>query len=119
MAPPYAIIFMASLEEYILSNSFLKSLFWWRCIDDIFMIWEHGEEKRQKFLESLNCYYPIIKFTAAYSRAKVDFLDVTVMKKGNQLFTILHLYVKLTFHKIDVSRFSLQKINTFQSSLAS
>ena len=45
MAPPYTIIFMDSLEEEILGNSLLKSLVWWRYIDDIFMMWEHGEEE--------------------------------------------------------------------------
>ena len=52
MAPPYAIIFMDSLEEDILSNSLLKPLVWWRYIDDIFIMWEHGEEELQKFLEN-------------------------------------------------------------------
>ena len=94
MVPPYAIIFMDSLEEDILSNSILKTLVWWRYIDDIFMMWEHGEEELQKFLETLNCYHPTIKFTAEYSRAKINFLDVTVIKKGNQLVT--DLYIKPT-----------------------
>ena len=58
------------------------------------MGWEHGEEELKKFLETLNCYHPTIKFTAEYSRAKIDFLDVADMKKGNQLVT--DLYVKPT-----------------------
>ena len=70
MAPPYAIIFMDSLEEDILSNSLLKPLVWWRYIDDTCMVWEHGEEELKTFLETLNCYYPTIKFTAEYSRTK-------------------------------------------------
>ena len=45
-----------------------QPLVWWRYIDDIFMIWEHGEEELQNFLETLNCYHPTIKFTAEYSR---------------------------------------------------
>ena len=94
MAPTYAIISMDSLEEYILSNSFLKPLVWWRYFDDIFIMWEHGEEELEKFLEILNCYHPTIKFTAEYSRAKIDFLDVTVIKKGTQLVT--DLYIKQT-----------------------
>ena len=94
MAPPYAILFMDSLEEDILSNSLLKPLVWWRYIDDIFMVWEHGEEDLKKFLETLDCYHPTIKFTAEYSSAKINFLNVTVMKKGNQLVT--DLYVKPT-----------------------
>ena len=45
---------MDSLEEDILSNSLLKPLVWWRYIDDIFMMWEHGEEELQNYLETLN-----------------------------------------------------------------
>ena len=94
MAPPYAIIFMDSLEKETLSNSLLKPLVWWRYIDDIFMVWENGEEELKKFLETLNCCHPTIKLTVEYSRAKINFLDITVMKKGNQLVT--DLYVKPT-----------------------
>ena len=57
-------------------------------------MWEHGEEEIQKFLETLNCYHPTIKFTAEHCRAKINFLDVTVIKKGNQLVT--DLYIKPT-----------------------
>ena len=70
IVPPYAIIFMDSLEEDMLNNSLLKPLVWWCYIDDIFMMWEHGEEELKKFLETLNCYHPTIKFTAEYSGRK-------------------------------------------------
>ena len=53
MAPSYAITFMDSLEEYILSNSLLKPLIWWRYIGDTFMMQEHGEEELQKFLYNI------------------------------------------------------------------
>ena len=92
MVPSYAIILMDSLEEDILSN--MKPLVWWCYIDDIFMMWEHGEEELQKFLETLNCYHPTINFIAEYSRAKINFLDATVIKKSNQLVT--DLYIKPT-----------------------
>ena len=110
MVLPDAIIFMDSLEEDIMSKNFLKPSVW-RChIDDIFMVWKHGEEELQKFLKTLNCNHPTTKFTTEYSRAKIDFLDVTVMRKRNQLVT--DLYVKPTgTHQYFY--------NTFQSSLAS
>ena len=92
MVPSYAIMFIKSLKEDILSKTLSKPLVWWRYIDDIFMMWEHGEEELQKILEALNCYHPTIKFTAEYSRPKINFLDVNVMKKGNQL--VADLYVK-------------------------
>ena len=63
-APPYAILFMADLEEKIHSASEKKPMIWWRYIDDIFFIWEHGEVSLEKFLNKLNSFHPTIKFTA-------------------------------------------------------
>ena len=72
----------------------MKSLVWWRCIDDIFMMWEHREEQTllEAFLETLNCYHATITFIAQYSREKNIFLDITVMKTGNR--SVTDLYVK-------------------------
>ena len=85
---------MDSLKEDILSNSLSKPLVWWCYIDDIFMMWKHGQEELQKFLETLNCYRPTTKFTVEYFKAKMHFWDVDVRKKGNKLVT--DLYVKPT-----------------------
>ena len=90
MAPPYAIIFMGDLEEKLLKDCDKKPLAWWRYIDDIFMLWQHGEKELEKFLEFLNCYHPTIKFTANYSRNDINFIDVSVRKKNNQLVTDLY-----------------------------
>ena len=94
MAPQYAILFMAFLEERLLDSCMLKPLFWWRYIDDIFFVWEHGEESLKSFLKYINEAHPTIKFTADYSKEKVNFLDVQVIKKGDKLVT--DLYVKST-----------------------
>ena len=48
-APSYAIPFMSELEEIFLEGSLLKPTVWWRYIDDIFMIWEHGRENLDIF----------------------------------------------------------------------
>ena len=61
-APPYAVLFMAALEEKILSNVKKKPSVWWRYIDDIFFIWEHGEESLQEFINEINSFHPTIKF---------------------------------------------------------
>ena len=49
MAPPYAIIFMGDLEEKFLKDCDKKPLAWWRSIDDIFMLWQHGEKELKSF----------------------------------------------------------------------
>ena len=42
-APPYSILFMVELEEEILGKAEFKPYLWWRYIDDIYFLWEHGE----------------------------------------------------------------------------
>ena len=54
MAPAYANLFSGNLEQKILAQSPLKPLVWWRYIDDVFMIWPHGEEKLNEFVILLN-----------------------------------------------------------------
>ena len=49
-APPFSILFMAKLEEEILSEIELKQYLWWRYLDDIFFRWEHGEERLEEFM---------------------------------------------------------------------
>ena len=67
LALSYTILFMGYLEDKIL-NSFVETpLVWWSYIDDIFMIWQHGEETLKEILKILNSCHPTIKLTAEYS----------------------------------------------------
>ena len=72
-----------------------KTWLWWRHIDDIFMIWQHGEDELKLFLEKLNNFHPSIKFTCEYSHEKVNYLDVQVVVREGKLRTDM-LYVKQT-----------------------
>ena len=69
---------MAVLEEKILRKVKKKPSVWWRYTDDIFFIWEHGEESLKEFITEANSFHPTIKFTANWSKEKVNFLDVKV-----------------------------------------
>ena len=84
MAPSYANIFMAVLEEDFLAKSHLKPQIWLRYIDDVFMIWNHGVDQLHAFLEFINNQRPTIKFTHEFSPTKVNFLDVTVILDENR-----------------------------------
>ena len=75
MAPHYAIIFMHSVEQEILRNFKLKPMIWQRFIDDVFIIWIHGKDKLEDFLDYINKAHDTIKFTAEYSMTEVAFLD--------------------------------------------
>ena len=84
-APSYAILFLAALEEKLLAEAQDKPWVWWRYIDDVFLIWQHGEEKLRDFISFLNRAHDSIIFTAEWSTDKVNFLDVQVIKQGNKL----------------------------------
>ena len=76
-APPYGILCMAHLEEKLLEIFEKKPMIWWRYIDNIFFIWEHGEESLRFFIGQVNLFHPTIKFTAQYSKEEVNFLALT------------------------------------------
>ena len=54
MAPCYANIFMAELEENFLSVYPYKPLANYRYIDDIFITWSHGFDLIHNFINSIN-----------------------------------------------------------------
>ena len=83
MAPSYAIIYMAEVEENLLARAILKPELWKRFIDDIFFIWKHGEESLKRFVQYLNDSNEAIQFTVNYSNFSVPFLDVKVFKGEN------------------------------------
>ena len=85
---------MADLEGNILNAFEVKRTIWWRYIDNIFFIWEHGEEYLEKFLNKLNTFHPTIKFTAECSQETINFLDVNVRLVEGKLMT--NLLVKPT-----------------------
>ena len=70
-------------------------MIWWRYIDDIFFIWEHGEESLENVLNKLNSFHLTIMFTAEYSKETINFLDVNIrLVGGGELMT--DLFVKPT-----------------------
>ena len=96
-APNYAILFMANLEEEMLSTSPMEPIMWKRYIDDIFLIWNRKEEELTEFLIYLNSYHSTIKFTEEHSAGGIPFLDTFVFIENNQLKT--RLYRKPTDNK--------------------
>ena len=85
---------MVELEEEILREVVLKPYLWWWYIDNIFFIWEHGEEKLKEFIDVLNKKHPTIKVTAEWSKTQINFLDVTVSLENGKIKT--DLYAKPT-----------------------
>ena len=78
LAPNYANLFMDRFETKALAGYPLKPLTWKRFIDDIFLVWTHGEESLKRFIDYLNSLHDTIKFTHEMSYSQIDFLDTTV-----------------------------------------
>ena len=95
MAPSYANIFMGRLEDLLLERVTRRPSVWWRFIDDVFAIWQHGEECLKTFLQQINSMHPTIKFTAEWSYRSVSFLDVNVTLNEDGRITT-DLYTKPT-----------------------
>jgi hypothetical protein len=95
MAPTYAIIFLHILETQFLASVPFKPFCWLRFIDDIFVIWNHGESEFLKFIDSINSAHPSISFTEVHSPEEVPFLDVLV-KQSPSKEVITDLYTKPT-----------------------
>ena len=55
-----------------------KPMIWWRYIDDIFFIWEHGEESFKVFIEQFNMFHSTKKSAVKYSKEEANFLDVNI-----------------------------------------
>ena len=72
------VLFIVELEEEILQKAEFKLYLWWWYIDDIFFLWEHGEEKLKSSIDNTNKMHLTMKFTADWSKTSIDFLHVTV-----------------------------------------
>ena len=113
MAPCYANIFMAELEENFLSGYPYKPLAYYRFIDDIFIIWSHGLDLLHKVINSINKQHSGIIFTLHISTTSVNFLDVTIDLHGGHIST--KTYTKSTDTHAFLSYNSVHPRHTKQS----
>jgi len=91
LAPSFANIFMSYFEDNFVYNHHLQPTIWLRYIDDIFLIWLHGDNEFQSFLDHLNTCHNTIKFTAEISNQSVNFLDTkVVLDNTRKLYTTLY-----------------------------
>ena len=95
VAPSLANIFMGWFEDKFVYTHIPQPLVWKRYIDDIFMIWPHGQEALDDFVSYLNKCHNTIKFTAETSTTQVNFLDIIVSVNADRKI-ITSLYTKPT-----------------------
>jgi hypothetical protein len=69
--------FREDYEERALAQVAHKPVCWFRCVHDTFVIWLHGTEKLERFLDHLNGLRSNIKFTMEMKRdGHPRFLDI-------------------------------------------
>ena len=110
MAPNYANLFMAKFEEEVITSYHAstghKPMVWFRYIDDIFLIWTHGNKELDDFISYIDTYSDrkemksTITFEVNKSEQCVNFLDVSIKLVNGTLHTSLftkatdaHLYL--------------------------
>ena len=120
MAPAYANIFMAELENKLLDHYPIQPIVWKIYIDDVLCIWPGNKEDLDKFIRYLNRSHPSIKFTYECSNHTVDFLDLTIFK-GDRYKHNYTLDIKPFFKKTNKFQYlhytSAHPRNTFSSLL--
>ena len=108
MAPPYAILFLAQLENNFLANYRDKPTVFYRYIDDIFMIWSYGLDRLNDFHREFDNAHTTIKFDCLSSKVSINFLDTTVSFDGNRL--------KCTLFRKPTDRNTLLRYDSFHPS---
>ena len=110
MAVNYANIFLEKLETKMMDDyekkTKLRPFIWIRYIDDIFFIWNHGEDSLKDFIKFCDNYSSAtkmssnIRYVSNTSKESVEFLDVIVKIVNNKIQTCLftkktdaHLYL--------------------------
>ncbi|XP_077782763.1 uncharacterized protein LOC144327350 [Podarcis muralis] len=90
MAPQYANIFMADLEQRFLNSYPLKPLLYLQYIDNIFIIWTHGQQTLDTFHQTFDDFHPTINLTMNQSMQEIHFLDTTIKIQNGRIDTTLY-----------------------------
>ena len=117
-APSYANIFMAYWEKEAMSKSYLQPSLYYRFLDDIYILWDHGLEQFQNFFNILNDHHHSVSLTARIERDEIDFLDVTTFRAHSSA-----LHTKMFFKPTDthslLNKASFHPKHTFSGILKS
>ncbi len=90
----YASTYLGSWEQKLLEQSPFEPLVYFRYVDDVWGVWQHGEEKLKEFHTLANNIHPRIKIELRYDKDKIEFLDtITTLENG---FIVTSLFEKST-----------------------
>lgn len=85
LSPVVTNLYMEAFEQEAIERALDKPKLWVRYVDDTFVIWQHGQDKLESFIEHLNSVCDTIKFMMEIEQnGQLSFLDVLVEKRGEQ-----------------------------------
>ena len=88
LSPIIANLYMEYFESLALESSQLQPKLWLRYVDDTFVVWQHGKDSLDSFLDHLNGIRESIKFTMEIESSQtIAFLDVLVKRKEGIIST--------------------------------
>jgi hypothetical protein len=84
LSPVVANFYMEKFEQLAIQSAPLKPRYWFRYVDDTFVVWSHGEEELVRFLDHLNSVHPKIQFTMEREADnELSFLDVLARRRAD------------------------------------
>ena len=90
-APSYANVFMDYFDQkYIYPLIEGKSSTYFRCINDIFLIWTEKKNELDQFFKDFNKKQPSIKFDYKASKNRITLLDTEIHLHNGQLHTKIY-----------------------------
>ncbi|XP_071453466.1 uncharacterized protein [Hetaerina americana] len=82
LSPAIANFFMEDFEEKALNSAPMRPKCFFRYVDDTFIIWPHGLNTLNAFLEHMNNQHPNIRFTMEIEKNhRRPFLDILIHRK--------------------------------------
>ena len=106
-SPVIANFYVEEFERKALERAPLKPTCWYRYVDDTFVIWPHGQDKLQDFLNHLNSLHNKIQFTIETEKdGHLPFLDIDIYRRtdgtlGHKVYrkpTHTNLYLQQNSH---------------------
>jgi hypothetical protein len=101
LSPVTANFYMEDFERKAIEQATQKPAYWYRHVDDNFVIRTHGKEKLMEFLKHLNGIHNSTQFTMEIERGHLSFLDTDIYRKINgSLRSTCHALCTTALHKL-------------------
>ena len=112
-APSYANLFMAHWENAAPEKCYQKPTMYFRYLDDIWILWEHGETQFQTFFDILNTHSLAIRLSVRVEKNSIDFMNVTGPQTNETGIVNTKVFFKLTDTHQVLNKSSFHPKHTF------